>query len=87
MLADPHSVLCLGNSEQLDRPELGPALGPDPLEPEQDRVYLNLNGSTIGVSFETRWEGGLALPITRAHMPNFVLSVWALTWAAVDCLR
>jgi hypothetical protein len=33
-----------------------------------DRVYLNLNGSTIGVSFETRWEGGLALPITRAQL-------------------
>jgi hypothetical protein len=32
-----------------------------------DRVYLNLNGPTIGVSFETRWEGGRALPITRAQ--------------------
>jgi hypothetical protein len=31
------------------------------------RVYLNLNGPTIGVSFETRWEGGRALPITRAQ--------------------
>jgi hypothetical protein len=30
-------------------------------------VYLNLNGPTIGVSFETRWEGGRALPITRAQ--------------------
>jgi hypothetical protein len=32
-----------------------------------NRVYLNLNGPTIGVSFETRWEGGRALPITRAQ--------------------
>lgn len=32
------------------------------------RVYLNLNGSTLGVSFETRWEGGRALPITRAQL-------------------
>ncbi len=31
------------------------------------RVYLNLNGPTVGVSFETRWEGGRALPITRAQ--------------------
>jgi hypothetical protein len=31
------------------------------------RVYLHLNASTIGVSFETRWEGGRALPITRAQ--------------------
>jgi hypothetical protein len=33
-----------------------------------DRVYLNLNGPMIGVSFETRWEGGRALPITRAQL-------------------
>ena len=33
-----------------------------------DRIYLNLNGPTIGVSFETRWEGGRALPITRAQL-------------------
>ena len=33
-----------------------------------DRVYLNLNGATIGISFETRWEGGAALPITRAQL-------------------
>jgi hypothetical protein len=32
-----------------------------------ERVYLNLNGPTLGVSFETRWEGGRALPITRAQ--------------------
>ena len=35
---------------------------------EGDRIYLNLNGPTIGVSFETRWEGGRALPITRAQL-------------------
>jgi hypothetical protein len=33
-----------------------------------DGVYLNLNGPTIGISFETRWEGGRALPITRAQL-------------------
>jgi N-acetylmuramoyl-L-alanine amidase len=33
-----------------------------------ERVYLHLNGPTIGVSFETRWEGGRALPITRAQL-------------------
>jgi hypothetical protein len=33
-----------------------------------DKVYLNLNGPFIGVSFETRWEGGRALPITRAQL-------------------
>jgi hypothetical protein len=33
-----------------------------------DRVYLNLNGPALGISFETRWEGGRALPITRAQL-------------------
>jgi len=33
-----------------------------------DRVWLNLNGPFIGVSFETRWAGGRALPITRAQL-------------------
>ena len=33
-----------------------------------DSIYLNLNGPTIGISFETRWEGGRALPITRAQL-------------------
>ena len=32
------------------------------------RVYLNLNGPTLGIAFETRWEGGRALPITRAQL-------------------
>ncbi len=31
------------------------------------KVYLNLNHAFIGVSFETRWEGGKALPITQAQ--------------------
>jgi len=31
-------------------------------------VYLNLNNSFLGVSFETRWEGGRALPITQAQL-------------------
>ncbi len=34
----------------------------------RDRVFLNLNGPTIGISYETRWEGGRALPITRAQL-------------------
>jgi hypothetical protein len=32
------------------------------------RVHLNLNSSFIGVSFESRWEGGHALPITQAQL-------------------
>lgn len=31
------------------------------------RIYLNLNHAFLGVSFETRWEGGRALPITQAQ--------------------
>lgn len=31
------------------------------------KVYLNLNHAFLGVSFETRWEGGKALPITQAQ--------------------
>jgi hypothetical protein len=30
-------------------------------------VYLNLNHAFLGVSFETRWEGSKALPITQAQ--------------------
>lgn len=30
-------------------------------------VYMNLNHAFIGISFETRWEGGKALPITQAQ--------------------
>lgn len=47
-------------------------------------VYLNLNGSTIGVSFETRWEGGRALPITRAQfeagrsLSDYLRSKWSI---------
>ena len=31
-------------------------------------VHLNLNHAFLGVSFETRWEGGRALPITQAQL-------------------
>ncbi len=31
-------------------------------------VYLDLNDAFIGVSFETRWDGGRTLPITRAQL-------------------
>jgi hypothetical protein len=33
----------------------------------EGRIVLNLNHAFLGVSFETRWEGGRALPITRAQ--------------------
>ena len=33
-----------------------------------DQVYLNLNHAFIGICFETRWEGGQALPITQAQL-------------------
>ncbi|MGE0453711.1 MAG: N-acetylmuramoyl-L-alanine amidase [Vicinamibacteria bacterium] len=33
-----------------------------------ERVYLNLNHAFLGVSFETRWEGGRSLPITEAQL-------------------
>jgi N-acetylmuramoyl-L-alanine amidase-like protein len=32
------------------------------------KVYLNLNHAFLGISFETRWEGGKALPITQAQL-------------------
>lgn len=31
-------------------------------------VYLDLNNAFLGVSFETRWEGGRSLPITRVQL-------------------
>jgi hypothetical protein len=31
-------------------------------------VYLDLNAAFLGVSFESRWEGGRTLPITRAQL-------------------
>jgi hypothetical protein len=49
-----------------------------------DRVYLNLNASTIGVAFESRWEGGHALPITRAQLEagrsltDYLRDKWAI---------
>lgn len=33
-----------------------------------DRYYLNLNSAMLGVCFETRWNGGSALPITEAQL-------------------
>jgi hypothetical protein len=35
---------------------------------KEEAVYLGLNNSFLGVSFETRWEGGRALPITAAQL-------------------
>lgn len=34
------------------------------------RLYLSLNNAFLGVSFETRWEGGRALPITEAQLTS-----------------
>lgn len=33
-----------------------------------EEVYLDLNSAFLGVSFESRWEGGRTLPITRAQL-------------------
>jgi hypothetical protein len=33
-----------------------------------DDVYLDLNNAFLGVSFESRWEGGHVLPITQAQL-------------------
>jgi hypothetical protein len=33
-----------------------------------DEIYLDLNNAFLGVSFESRWEGGRTLPITRAQL-------------------
>jgi hypothetical protein len=33
-----------------------------------DEVYLDLNNAFLGVSFESRWQGGRTLPITRAQL-------------------
>ena len=35
-----------------------------------DTTFLNLNNAFIGVCFETRWEGGRALPITQAQLAS-----------------
>jgi N-acetylmuramoyl-L-alanine amidase len=32
-----------------------------------EQIHMNLNHAFLGVSFETRWEGGRALPITQAQ--------------------
>ena len=34
------------------------------------RFYLSLNNAFLGVSFETRWEAGRALPITEAQLTS-----------------
>ena len=44
-----------------------------------DKVFLSLNNAFLGVSFETRWEGGRALPITQAQL--------AAGRSLTDCLR
>jgi hypothetical protein len=33
-----------------------------------DNLFLSLNNAFLGVCFETRWEGGRALPITQAQL-------------------
>jgi hypothetical protein len=33
-----------------------------------NQVFLNLNSEFVGICFETRWEGGHALPITKAQL-------------------
>jgi hypothetical protein len=33
-----------------------------------DEVYLDLNSAFLAVSFESRWDGGRSLPITRAQL-------------------
>lgn len=35
---------------------------------KDEAIYMGLNSSFLGVSFETRWEGGRALPITAAQL-------------------
>ncbi len=43
----------------------------------QGRVYLNLNHAFLGVSFESQWGGGRALPITEAQLQaGKLLTAW-----------
>jgi hypothetical protein len=35
-----------------------------------ERIYLSLNNAFLGVSFETRWDAGRALPITEAQLTS-----------------
>jgi hypothetical protein len=43
----------------------------------RDEVHLNLNHAFLGVCFETRWEGGHALPITQAQLAGGrALTAW-----------
>jgi hypothetical protein len=49
-----------------------------------DDVYLSLNAAFLGVSFETRWEGGHALPITQAqflvgrNLSDYLRARWSI---------
>jgi hypothetical protein len=36
----------------------------------EGRTYLSLNNAFFGVAFETRWDGGRALPITQAQLAS-----------------
>jgi len=36
----------------------------------EGRTYLSLNNAFLGVAFETRWDGGRALPITQAQLAS-----------------
>ncbi len=43
----------------------------------QGRVYLNLNHAFLGISFESQWGGGRALPITEAQLQaGKLLTAW-----------
>jgi len=43
----------------------------------RDEVHLNLNHAFLGVCFETRWDGGQALPITQAQLSGGrALTAW-----------
>jgi hypothetical protein len=52
---------------------------------ENGRLHLHLNHSFLGVSFETRWEGGRALPITQAqfaagrNLTDYLRQRWQIT--------
>ncbi len=50
-----------------------------------ERIYLNLNSPFLGVCFESRWDGGRALPITQAQLQagrqltDYLRQRWKLT--------
>lgn len=49
-----------------------------------DRLFLSLNNAFLGMCFETRWEGGRALPITQAqlaagrNLTDYLRSRWSV---------